>query len=147
MTAQFHHHTHAQCFACHSHIQRVHSTAVGPPPTALYTTEWEGEQGTTSIVYDLDCLATRCGILAYLYNLWRQCTHFPTGISVMVLVLVSVSKVLGVLVLDLFICHAFTDALKGRNHTTFSSKLERGSEDFQRVIKCPKDPMEKKIKS
>ena len=47
------HFTPAQFFDIHPHFQRVHSTVAGPLPTALYTTEWEGERETTSIVYNL----------------------------------------------------------------------------------------------
>ena len=59
----------------------MHSTATDPLPTALHTTEREGERETTAIGYDLYCLAARwtvhaknesCRILPYLNNL---CFH------------------------------------------------------------------------
>ena len=43
------HFTRDQFFARHSHFQRVHSTAAGLLPTALYTTEQEGQRETTPL--------------------------------------------------------------------------------------------------
>ena len=46
-------------FGSHSHLQRVHTTVAGPLTTALHTTEREGKQDATSIVYYLYGLAAR----------------------------------------------------------------------------------------
>ena len=55
-------------FRQHAHSQKVHSAAIGPLTTALYTTEQEGVRGDNSIVYDFYALAARWTLHAKIYS-------------------------------------------------------------------------------